>query len=353
MTRISLIFKILFEDGVYLYGGGLITLVLNNGIKLVPLKDQIQKTSAFKMNVIVLVSALLITTAQCRPQYHYNSPTISGGGGGGSFVTGGGGSSFVSGGGGASFGSVSGGSGFHGGSGSFISGGGGSFGSGGGGFGSGGGGGFGSGGGGFGSGGGSGGGFVSGGGGGAIVHKHVYVHVAPPDPEEFHAKRPISVGQSSKHYKIIFIKAPTYATRTAQQIALQAQNQEKTLIYVLVKKPDEVADITVPSVAPVQPSKPEVYFIRYKTQQQGGVGGIGGGGGGLGVDITAPVSGGFSSGGSTGIGATGGGLGGGSFSGGVSTGGVGVGGISGGGSSVGIGGGVSTSYGPPGQSGPY
>ncbi|KAB0795873.1 hypothetical protein PPYR_09934 [Photinus pyralis] len=259
------------------------------------------------MNVIVFVISCFVAIAHCRPQYHYNVP--SGGGGGGSFITGGsGGGGFVSGGGGG---------------GSFVSGGGG------------------------------GGSFVSGGGGGgfsdggAIVHKHVYVHVAPPDPEEFHPQRPISVGQSSKHYKIIFIKAPTYPTPTAQQIALQAQNQEKTLIYVLVKKPDEVADIAIPSLPPVQPSKPEVYFIRYKTQKQGGVGGVGiGGGGGLGVDITAPIPGGISGGGS---------VTGGSFSGAVSGGGISVGSISGGGGgSVGVsGGGLSSSYGPPGQSGPY
>ena len=37
-------------------------------------------------------------------------------------------------------------------------------------------------------------------------------------------------------------------------------------MYVLVKKQDEPEEIVIPTVAPTPPSKPEVYFIRYKTQ---------------------------------------------------------------------------------------
>lgn len=44
------------------------------------------------------------------------------------------------------------------------------------------------------------------------------------------------------------------------------QNEEKTLVYVLVKKPEEQPEIVIPTQAPTQPSKPEVYFIKYKTQ---------------------------------------------------------------------------------------
>lgn len=69
-----------------------------------------------------------------------------------------------------------------------------------------------------------------------------------------------------KHYKIIFIKAPTAPTPTAPVIPLQAQNEEKTLVYVLVKKPEDQPEISIPTAAPTQPTKPEVYFIRYKTQ---------------------------------------------------------------------------------------
>lgn len=99
-----------------------------------------------------------------------------------------------------------------------------------------------------------------------IVHKHVYVHVPPPDNEYPAARKQIYVPPPQKHYKIVFIKAPTPPTPTAPIIPLQPQNEEKTLVYVLVKKPEDQPDIVIPTPAPTQPAKPEVYFIRYKTQ---------------------------------------------------------------------------------------
>lgn len=42
---------------------------------------------------------------------------------------------------------------------------------------------------------------------------------------------------------------------------------------MLVKRPDEQPDIVIPTAAPTQPSKPEVYFIRYKTQKTAETGG--------------------------------------------------------------------------------
>lgn len=66
----------------------------------------------------------------------------------------------------------------------------------------------------------------------------------------------------------MFIKAPSAPAPTAPIIPLQPQNEEKTLVYVLVKRPDEQPDVIIPTPAPTQPSKPEVYFIRYKTQKE-------------------------------------------------------------------------------------
>ncbi|XP_045491367.1 pollen-specific leucine-rich repeat extensin-like protein 4 [Colias croceus] len=103
-----------------------------------------------------------------------------------------------------------------------------------------------------------------------IVHKHVYVHVPPPENELPKLQKPIYVPPPQKHYKIVFIKAPTPPTPTAPIIPVQPQNEEKTLIYVLSKKPEDQPEIVIPTPAPTQPSKPEVYFIRYKTQKQEG-----------------------------------------------------------------------------------
>lgn len=113
----------------------------------------------------------------------------------------------------------------------------------------------------------------------------------PPEQEEFRAPRPVPVAQAQKHYKIIFIKAPSAPAYQAPIIPVAPQNEEKTLVYVLVKKPEEQPEIVIPTAAPTQPSKPEVYFIKYKTQKDnagggyaggsaGGIGGIGGIGGG-------------------------------------------------------------------------
>ncbi|KAL5245365.1 hypothetical protein ACI65C_012775 [Semiaphis heraclei] len=105
-----------------------------------------------------------------------------------------------------------------------------------------------------------------------VIHKHVYVHVPPPEPTYYAPKKPVQPPPPpQKHYKIVFIKAPTPPPPTVPDIpAIAPPAEQKTLIYVLVKKPDEAPEIHIPTPAPTQPSKPEVYFIRYKTQKQEG-----------------------------------------------------------------------------------
>uniref|UniRef100_A0A1B0EVL2 DUF243 domain-containing protein n=1 Tax=Phlebotomus papatasi TaxID=29031 RepID=A0A1B0EVL2_PHLPP len=41
------------------------------------------------------------------------------------------------------------------------------------------------------------------------VQKHIYVHVPPPDHEVLPAPRVVTYDRPVKHYKIIFIKAPS------------------------------------------------------------------------------------------------------------------------------------------------
>lgn len=91
----------------------------------------------------------------------------------------------------------------------------------------------------------------------STIHKHVYIHVPPPDHEDIaeqHALQPVINHQ--KHYKIIFIKAPT-APSISQQIFQQQQsiNEEKTIVYVLVKKPETLTEI--------QQAQTQVIFNRY------------------------------------------------------------------------------------------
>ncbi|XP_059611059.1 uncharacterized protein LOC132257988 [Phlebotomus argentipes] len=101
------------------------------------------------------------------------------------------------------------------------------------------------------------------------VQKHIYVHVPPPEHEVLPAPRVVTYDRPQKHYKIIFIKAPSPPAYQPPVLPQPLQDEEKTVVYVLVKKPEEQPDIVVPTPPPTVPSKPEVYFIKYNTHKTG------------------------------------------------------------------------------------
>lgn len=100
------------------------------------------------------------------------------------------------------------------------------------------------------------------------IHKHIYVHVPPPEFEEpAHLPTPLVV-ENRKRYNIVFIKAPSVRQPSiARQLQAQTQTEDKTIIYVLVKKNDQPTQIIPHTLTEVKPDKPEVYFIKYKTQK--------------------------------------------------------------------------------------
>ncbi|XP_060535008.1 nuclear envelope pore membrane protein POM 121-like [Cylas formicarius] len=101
------------------------------------------------------------------------------------------------------------------------------------------------------------------------VSKHLYFFAAPEEPEEEVKPRINLPAQAAqKSYKIIFIKAPTYKSQLPINIPAPPANEEKTLVYVLVKKPDAQATINVQPSQPAKPTKPEVFFIKYKSQKE-------------------------------------------------------------------------------------
>lgn len=100
-----------------------------------------------------------------------------------------------------------------------------------------------------------------------IITKHFYVHAAPEEPEESEGPRFVNIGRKQKNYKIIFIKAPTYGFNS-QVIPIVQPNEEKTIVYVLSKKPSFNQDVSLPPVPVTEPSKPEVFFIKYKTDRE-------------------------------------------------------------------------------------
>jgi len=104
----------------------------------------------------------------------------------------------------------------------------------------------------------------------SLVSKDIYVHVPPvEDSEERYPQPPLPVPPPRKHYRIVFIKAPTPSVNKAALRIKQAPVEEKTIIYVLTKKADPLdLQTAIEEAAPKQISKPEVFFIKYKTQEE-------------------------------------------------------------------------------------
>ena len=105
-----------------------------------------------------------------------------------------------------------------------------------------------------------------------IISKDIYIHSAPEETEEIGNERGADAGPIRKNYRIVFIKAPTQNIKLNLESLKQSQaaNEEKTVIYVLSKKPDlanlQSQLVNVQTEQKVQ--KPEVYFIKYKTQEE-------------------------------------------------------------------------------------
>lgn len=69
---------------------------------------------------------------------------------------------------------------------------------------------------------------------------------------------------------IIFVKAPSSSSQSQTEVILPEQPQQKTVVYVLVKKPENSNNVKVVGPGARLPSKPEVFFIRYKNKEEAG-----------------------------------------------------------------------------------
>ncbi|KAM7349774.1 tweedlealpha [Cochliomyia hominivorax] len=101
-----------------------------------------------------------------------------------------------------------------------------------------------------------------------FVHKQFITVAAPEDNENLERTKHLVIGRPQKNYRVVFIKAPSSSNANVKLSAEYAPQEEKTVIYVLSKKDSslEVGDIATP--APTVPSKPEVFFIKYKTEEE-------------------------------------------------------------------------------------
>ncbi|XP_059223387.1 pupal cuticle protein 36-like isoform X2 [Stomoxys calcitrans] len=101
-----------------------------------------------------------------------------------------------------------------------------------------------------------------------LVHKQFITVAAPEDNENLEQVKRLVIGRPQKNYRVVFIKSPSGSNANVKLQAEYAPKEEKTVIYVLSKNDNnlEVGDIATP--APTVPSKPEVFFIKYKTEEE-------------------------------------------------------------------------------------
>lgn len=89
---------------------------------------------------------------------------------------------------------------------------------------------------------------------------------AAPEEKEVPVRQRVVLPPPQKHYKIIFIKAPSQTVYTPQYIPVPQPNEEKTIVYVLAKKPEKPQEIVIPKLEQKPPTKPEVFFIKYNNK---------------------------------------------------------------------------------------
>lgn len=101
-----------------------------------------------------------------------------------------------------------------------------------------------------------------------IVRKQFYVISAPEDEDSQPKNKHLVLGRPQKNYRVVFIKAPNSGNGNVKYSAEFAPQEEKTVIYVLSKKDNELDAGDIATPAPTAASKPEVFFIKYKTDEE-------------------------------------------------------------------------------------
>ncbi|CAL8127267.1 unnamed protein product [Orchesella dallaii] len=99
------------------------------------------------------------------------------------------------------------------------------------------------------------------------VRKFVTIHIPPTHFDEPQQQSNVIRvdGMPKKHINIIFVKLPSLLSSKKTEVILPDPPQYKNIVYVLLKKQDPSNNIRIVRPEPIQPTKPEVYFIQYKT----------------------------------------------------------------------------------------
>ncbi|XP_076259106.1 uncharacterized protein LOC143195651 [Rhynchophorus ferrugineus] len=99
------------------------------------------------------------------------------------------------------------------------------------------------------------------------VSKHLYFF-SGPEEEEIVTKINVPQAPARENNKIIFVKAPSYRNKAIINVPAPPPTKDKTQVFVLVKKPEDESIVNIEQPAPTVPSKPDVFFIKYKTQAE-------------------------------------------------------------------------------------
>lgn len=98
------------------------------------------------------------------------------------------------------------------------------------------------------------------------VRRFISVHVAPDEPARNPKPRFVQPQQPPElQYNILFIRAPSVTSDQPTEIVMPSAPEQKTIVYVLMKRPGEEMDnIKIRPATPTQPPKPEVFFLQYR-----------------------------------------------------------------------------------------
>ncbi|XP_073816505.1 uncharacterized protein [Musca autumnalis] len=101
-----------------------------------------------------------------------------------------------------------------------------------------------------------------------LITKRLFIHSAPEEHGVDVQQHDIAVGTPRKNYNVVFVKAPVEKQQKVKIRVTPAVNEEKTAVYVLSKKADAPIVETLVQEPVTTTSKPEVAFIKYRTNEE-------------------------------------------------------------------------------------
>uniref|UniRef100_A0A182T7S7 DM5 domain-containing protein n=1 Tax=Anopheles maculatus TaxID=74869 RepID=A0A182T7S7_9DIPT len=96
-----------------------------------------------------------------------------------------------------------------------------------------------------------------------ITLKNFYYHMAPEDPTTNANTNTITI-TPRKHYKVIFIKAPSASANAGSKAQAASRTEEKTIVYVLVNNQAKANVASDAEANSYIAGKPEVFFVKYQ-----------------------------------------------------------------------------------------